>query len=184
MFIVSFCSYFFSLSLFLLLLILYCFLLVFFFFFSSRRRHTRCALVTGVQTCALPISMRVWRDVQCRLRIGSTLASMIVAPSAFTPSALPSPERLPSRVSLILALAPFYGCDAKQRQQCGFARFGGHLDPAPRHCIARRRDLGAEAGRRGRDSPARAAGRTGQRSKIRRGSGRDNTHRDIHPPRK
>src|SRR3546814_11639053 len=31
-------------------------LLVYFFFFSSRRRHTRCALVTGVQTCALPIS--------------------------------------------------------------------------------------------------------------------------------
>src|SRR3546814_9522784 len=29
---------------------------IFFFFFSSRRRHTRCALVTGVQTCALPIS--------------------------------------------------------------------------------------------------------------------------------
>src|SRR3546814_19130900 len=28
------------------------------FFFSSRRRHTRCALVTGVQTCALPISPR------------------------------------------------------------------------------------------------------------------------------
>src|SRR3546814_4603176 len=33
------------------------FFFVFFiiFFFSSRRRHTRCALVTGVQTCALPI---------------------------------------------------------------------------------------------------------------------------------
>src|SRR3546814_10116191 len=30
-------------------------LVSFFFFFSSRRRHTRCALVTGVQTCALPI---------------------------------------------------------------------------------------------------------------------------------
>src|SRR3546814_16799959 len=29
-----------------------------FFFFSSRRRHTRCALVTGVQTCALPIYFR------------------------------------------------------------------------------------------------------------------------------
>src|SRR3546814_601648 len=27
-----------------------------YFFFSRRRRHTRCALVTGVQTCALPIS--------------------------------------------------------------------------------------------------------------------------------
>src|SRR3546814_1888916 len=28
------------------------------FFFSSRRRHTRCALVTGLQTCALPILVR------------------------------------------------------------------------------------------------------------------------------
>src|SRR3546814_9403323 len=33
-------------------------LFVFYFFFSSRRRHTICALVTGVQTCALPISDR------------------------------------------------------------------------------------------------------------------------------
>src|SRR3546814_20768502 len=31
---------------------------LFVFFFSSRRRHTRCALVTGVQTCALPIFPR------------------------------------------------------------------------------------------------------------------------------
>src|SRR3546814_1152747 len=29
--------------------------IIVYFFFSSRRRHTRCALVTGVQTCALPI---------------------------------------------------------------------------------------------------------------------------------
>src|SRR3546814_1386844 len=35
---------------------LFCFV----FFFSSRRRHTRCALVTGVQTCALPISLFLW----------------------------------------------------------------------------------------------------------------------------
>src|SRR3546814_5431664 len=36
------------------------------FFFSSRRRHTRCALVTGVQTCALPIlqPLQGGRDVQ------------------------------------------------------------------------------------------------------------------------
>src|SRR3546814_9103549 len=33
-----------------------CCLFFFCFFFSSRRRHTSCALVTGVQTCALPIS--------------------------------------------------------------------------------------------------------------------------------
>src|SRR3546814_9972718 len=31
------------------------FVFIFFFYFSSRRRHTICALVTGVQTCALPI---------------------------------------------------------------------------------------------------------------------------------
>src|SRR3546814_19171050 len=37
--------------------------LVFCFFFSSRRRHTRCALGTGVQTCALPILARVVRFV-------------------------------------------------------------------------------------------------------------------------
>src|SRR3546814_2374594 len=35
-------------------LYMYCIMCV---FFSSRRRHTRCALVTGVQTCALPISL-------------------------------------------------------------------------------------------------------------------------------
>src|SRR3546814_2262172 len=33
-----------------------------FLFFSSRRRHTRCALVTGVQTCALPIWPRAHVD--------------------------------------------------------------------------------------------------------------------------
>src|SRR3546814_4492704 len=31
-------------------------------FVSSRRRHTRCALVTGVQTCALPICMHIVRS--------------------------------------------------------------------------------------------------------------------------
>src|SRR3546814_3783541 len=41
-----------------------------FCFFSSRRRHTRCALVTGVQTCALPISeLPVRNDPDCRRRL-------------------------------------------------------------------------------------------------------------------
>src|SRR3546814_5268141 len=35
-------------------------IVLYFFFFSSRRRHTRCALVTGVQTCALPILHISW----------------------------------------------------------------------------------------------------------------------------
>src|SRR3546814_20085428 len=42
-------------------------LLLFWFFFSSRRRHTRCALVTGVQTCALPISLS-YRSLRLGLR--------------------------------------------------------------------------------------------------------------------
>src|SRR3546814_7669061 len=64
------------------LLVLYmfiCFLFVriflivlWFFVFSSRRRHTRCALVTGVQTCALPIwRMVAPRSVQSLSRISS-----------------------------------------------------------------------------------------------------------------
>src|SRR3546814_3426323 len=35
------------------------------FFLSSRRRHTRCALVTGVQTCALPIFCKTRRTAYC-----------------------------------------------------------------------------------------------------------------------
>src|SRR3546814_2899943 len=40
------------------------------FFFSSRRRHTRCALVTGVQTCALPISP-VLLDLRIQRKTGA-----------------------------------------------------------------------------------------------------------------
>src|SRR3546814_9227920 len=45
-----------------MILIFYLYL-YFCFFFSSRRRHTRCALVTGVQTCALPIWTRFQMSV-------------------------------------------------------------------------------------------------------------------------
>src|SRR3546814_5307312 len=37
------------------------------FCFSSRRRHTRCALVTGVQTCALPISEQRYREALVKI---------------------------------------------------------------------------------------------------------------------
>src|SRR3546814_8636763 len=48
------------------------------FFFSSRRRHTRCALVTGVQTCALPISRRSGRfGRRWRTRSATTSRSVI-----------------------------------------------------------------------------------------------------------
>src|SRR3546814_6252103 len=68
-------------------LIIDCYFIV--FFFSSRRRHTRCALVTGVQTCALPISRSVvygvptydkWgaqiRQIGCFIRNGVSMRSM------------------------------------------------------------------------------------------------------------
>src|SRR3546814_4190398 len=47
----------------------------FFFFFSSRRRHTRCALVTGVQTCALPIYAPVSGGIAAAA--GGTLTFMV-----------------------------------------------------------------------------------------------------------
>src|SRR3546814_5568714 len=48
------------------------------FFFSSRRRHTSCALVTGVQTCALPISpahpvLDVRREAGAHYRFGEAV---------------------------------------------------------------------------------------------------------------
>src|SRR3546814_2350193 len=39
---------------------------LFMYFFSSRRRHTICALVTGVQTCALPISQLERIEIEVR----------------------------------------------------------------------------------------------------------------------
>src|SRR3546814_6771482 len=48
-----------------------CDFFVVFCFFSSRRRHTICALVTGVQTCALPICLAPDRE-----RVGYGLAAL------------------------------------------------------------------------------------------------------------
>src|SRR3546814_3836444 len=67
-----------------------------FFFFSSRRRHTRCALVTGVQTCALPI----WRRSRARCARGCCTErrrtdrfALVGAASAASLSSLPCEGR-------------------------------------------------------------------------------------------
>src|SRR3546814_6612237 len=52
-------------SLFFLNTCLFLFMVMFFFFCSCRRRHTRCALVTVVRTCALPICLRGTRRSGC-----------------------------------------------------------------------------------------------------------------------
>src|SRR3546814_6400051 len=85
-----------------------------FFFFSSRRRHTRCALLTGVQTCALPIfTIEKPQFIECAdgrfsagvagipLRhatySGTDLEQGRVAPSQ-SPSAVPTARDLNSNV--------------------------------------------------------------------------------------
>src|SRR3546814_3490992 len=51
---------------------------VFCFLFSSRRRHTRCALVTGVQTCALPISFTVAEALAAREAFVTSTTSIVM----------------------------------------------------------------------------------------------------------
>src|SRR3546814_3187879 len=52
-----------------------------FVFFSSRRRHTRCALVTGVQTCALPISPACAARFASRFHVAWSSAARTTRPS-------------------------------------------------------------------------------------------------------
>src|SRR3546814_10181301 len=49
--------------------------LLFFFFFSSSRRHTICALVTGVQTCALPIFRHAFRGADAARAVEPPVAA-------------------------------------------------------------------------------------------------------------
>src|SRR3546814_1632119 len=59
-----------------------------FFFFSSRRRHTRCALVTGVQTCALPICVEGGAVRLRRGRVGIEAEFHAVGPERRRPARL------------------------------------------------------------------------------------------------
>src|SRR3546814_19168695 len=64
-----------------------------FFFFSSRRRHTRCALVTGVQTCALPIWAEPVHELAGDGEVGKGRLDP-VAPAAFVGDALTQDARV------------------------------------------------------------------------------------------
>src|SRR3546814_8193557 len=85
------------------------------FFLSRRRRHTRCALVTGVQTCALPISTgtiaraltyfrenliqadRLRKELELALQRTDTAQETTRAPSIPAPVSLPEPLRSEAR---------------------------------------------------------------------------------------
>src|SRR3546814_2409244 len=104
-----------------LLYVFYC------FFFSSRRRHTRCALVTGVQTCALPI---LHNQVEGDIWNVETLQSWAWDPQAYNGLAggaiyglmarefAPMPERLKSATARM------------QQIPALFAQMRENLDPA------------------------------------------------------
>src|SRR3546814_4206263 len=79
-------------------------------FFASRRRHTRCALVTGVQTCALPISSRSGGNICCKggagdARVGAAPAASVGKGWGTAIALSPSGER-------IAKLAPSGASDA------------------------------------------------------------------------
>src|SRR3546814_21004507 len=96
------------------------------FFVSSRRRHTRCALVTGVQTCALPISTEtqgttiVGRPLETTGAIGLPFAGTVV-------KLAPVGDRLAIRVKR-LTVTPGYLGDAEATAAAfdeeGFSRTG------------------------------------------------------------
>src|SRR3546814_19133275 len=87
------------------------------FVFSSRRRHTICALVTGVQTCALPISRRCHGSGsgRCRrlLRFRTKLIEYRLAPAFgwfFIIDIAVDPRRKPGRAQFLQpAVEPLSG---------------------------------------------------------------------------
>src|SRR3546814_2015853 len=88
------------------------YVLMYVFFFSSRRRHTRCALVTGVQTCALPIFFLSSR----RASEGPRSAELRHFWRNHFPLLIANPDRLKSK-----------GCRAKWKVV--FERLGGRAGP-------------------------------------------------------
>src|SRR3546814_15563649 len=84
------------------------------FFFSSGRRHTRCALVTGVQTCALPISISPQKFFPGPIAIIQAFIETWVGP-AFFAAVLPSLARLGIGIVVSLLVGVVAGRSAERR---------------------------------------------------------------------
>src|SRR3546814_20547136 len=90
--------------------VLYCF-----FFFSSRRRHTRCALVTGVQTCALPISLSPLRRPPRRISNGESVRILVVnvnTTASITDAIAAQAQRAAMAGTDIVGLTPRIGAES------------------------------------------------------------------------
>src|SRR3546814_16628401 len=108
-----------------------------FFFFSSRRRHTRCALVTGVQTCALPIfaiavrllvldecsAARVEQFLRCGLALGDLGGEERAFLAIQTQAAF---RRLQFPVRPLVGIDSLMGCEAHNKiSDAARPRWGG-----------------------------------------------------------
>src|SRR3546814_5996250 len=100
-----------------------CLDLVILFFFSSRRRHTSCALVTGVQTCALPISPSAFAPAGARPR--SRRSATTFSTGRFFGFPLKRHRTAPHPTAL------FYGCRTPQGWLCSPLRSAEHTAELP-----------------------------------------------------
>src|SRR3546814_3759390 len=111
-------------------------------FFSSRRRHTSCALVTGVQTCAHPIYR------QCSFVIGLARDPVIIAVETFSIAWLSPIERRGASCSGIIASSPMisHHWSPLPRESCGYAEVFGcfyDLSTPLRRCSDRSQSNGS-----------------------------------------
>src|SRR3546814_9936464 len=95
------------------------------FFYSSRRRHTRCALVTGVQTCALPIS-------------ADNLPVAVLVPKAWNDRVEPVPARFVGRIGKIIEQVR--ACDGRDRNAGRIDHAADEAACLRRHTAARLKD--------------------------------------------
>src|SRR3546814_20139076 len=104
--------------------------MLFVFFFSSRRRHTRCALVTGVQTCALPIFDR---------GLGGEVATSYDDDAPYTPAWAEAITGVPR--NLTVTVARQFAANAEQTEGRSMVILGAglnhwyHMDMAYRGII-------------------------------------------------
>src|SRR3546814_19222168 len=114
-------------------MLLFCFV---FFFFSSRRRHTRCALVTGVQTCALPISEE---EIAARFFVAVSVVKQRLRLASVSPKLL---DIYADDGMTLDQLMAFTVNGDHERQEQVFERLSQSYATEP-HVIRRRRTEGA-----------------------------------------
>src|SRR3546814_16998582 len=104
------------------------------FFFSSRRRHTMCALVTGVQTCALPIFNNGRRSCAdaAGTRTEDSSPAATTATTTTTTATWPAAAAVNLRIGRVIAREPPWPSRAPARRLCASTPPPAPVRPAPR----------------------------------------------------